>query len=317
MGATAASRRIRRVDASPESPASRSAREEAERRARALAERAARSPLGRYAPRLFKVWHTAGADLLAGGLTFASIFAFVPALLLTTGLISLVVADEAQRRALAAGIGDVFPPIRAVAISALDARIDGRINASIIAALGSVWGASTFYGALDEAFARVFREAPRRGMLVRIWRGMLSVVMLLALVAVMVLLTGVATRMTNVDFLGLGRAFGWIASVVAPLLALAVWIGAIYAAFRVIPTVEVTREAALRPAIVVGTFLAIWTQAMAILGTFFIGIARELGPGLGVLAVLMWLWVSFNAIILGASWVRLRLEDAETEEASA
>jgi uncharacterized BrkB/YihY/UPF0761 family membrane protein len=90
------------VDAFGESPAGASAREEAERRTRALAERAARSPLGRHAPRLSKVWHTAGADLLAGSLRFASIFALVSALLLTTGLISLVVADEAQR---ARGVG--------------------------------------------------------------------------------------------------------------------------------------------------------------------------------------------------------------------
>jgi hypothetical protein len=54
----------------------------------------------------------------------------------------------------------------------------------------------------------------------------------------------------------------------------------------------------------------------AILGTFFIGVARELGPGVGILAILIWLWVSFDAIVLGAPWARLRTEDAAAAEGS-
>jgi uncharacterized BrkB/YihY/UPF0761 family membrane protein len=288
----------------------------AEAKARAAVERASETRFGRIAPRLFEIWSHAGADLLAGGLTFAAILAFVPALLLTTGLISLIIGDEARRMAFAEGIGDVFPPLANVAVGAMDARLEGRINASLIAALGSLWGASTFYGAIDEAFARVFERAPRRSMLLRIRRGMLSVLLLLGLVAVMVILTGVATRMTNIGFLRLGAAFDVVFGLAAPLLAVGVWIGIIYAAYRIVPTVPVSRHAALLPAAAVGVFLAAWTQAMAFLGNFFVGTARELGPGLGVLAVLMWLWVSFNAIIFGLAWVRVR-EEREAAEVPA
>lgn len=280
-----------------------------EERAKAAADRATSTTLGKLATKVVPIWSAAGADLLAGGLTFAAIFAFLPALLLTTGLISIVVVDEARRIAIADGIGSVFPPIAGLAHAALDARLEGRINASLIAAIGSIWGASTFYGAIDEAFARVFREAPRRNQLFRIWRGILSVLMLLGLVIVMLLLTGIATRMTDIGFLRLGAVLEVITTVAAPLLAVLVWIGAIYMAFRFVPTVPVSRAVALKPAVVIGFALAAWTQAMAFLGSFFIGEARELGPGVGVLAILMWLWVSFNILIFGASWVRVRLEE--------
>lgn len=287
-----------------------SARTAASDRTRAAIERALRTPLGRLAPRLVTIWVAAGADLLAGGLTFAAIFAFVPALLLTTGLISFVVVDPANRAAIASGIGDVFPPLAGVAAAAIDARLEGRINASLIAALGSIWGASTFYGALDEAFARVFQHTARRGMLVRIVRGMITVVLLLVLVIAMLLLTGIATQLTNIRILGLGRVFELVTVVVAPLLAVAVWIGAVYAAFRYLPSIRISRAAIMKPAVVIGTVLAAWTQAMAFLGDFFVGVAAELGPGLGVLAVLMWLWVSFNILIFGAAWVRVRADPA-------
>lgn len=273
-------------------------------------ERARATRVARLAERALPIWSGAGADLLAGGLTFAAVFAFLPALLLTTGLVSLVVVDEARRLAIAQGIGDVFPPLAGVAKSAMDARLEGRINASLIAAIGSVWGASAFYGAVDEAFARVFHEAPRRSGLFRIWRGMITVFMLLGLVVVMLFLVGLSTRMSSIEFLRLGRIFETLTALLAPLLAIGVWVATAYAAYRFVPVVRVSRSVALLPAVVVGIALAVWTQAMAFLSGIIVGGARELGPGIGVLAILMWLWISFNILIFGAAWVRIRLEDS-------
>jgi len=272
---------------------------------------AADTKLGRLAMRISPIWNAAGGDLLSGGLTFAAVFALLPALLLTTGLVSLLVPEEAGRRAIADAIGDVFPPLAGIAASAMDARLEGRMNASLIAGLGSLWGASTFYRAIDEAFARVFSGYARRSALVRIWRGMISIFMLLALVTVMLFLTGMTTRMSDIGFLGLDVVFDVIAFVAAPLLVVGVWIATLYAAYRFVPTVPVTREVIGLPAIVIGVLIAAWTEAMALVGTFVVRRAVELGPGVGVLAILVWLWVTFTLMVVGAAWVRVRLEDAK------
>ena len=49
---------------------------------------------------------------------------------------------------------------------------------SIVGLIGLAWGASHFYGALDEAIARVFARTPARGAFDRILRGFVSVLLL-------------------------------------------------------------------------------------------------------------------------------------------
>jgi uncharacterized BrkB/YihY/UPF0761 family membrane protein len=68
----------------------------------------------------------------------------------------------------------------------------------------------------------------------------------------------------------------------------------------------VTWGEALPPAIVVGIALALFTQLFTYIAPRLIGAAALYGTFVAIFALLVWLGFSFQALLLGASWVRVR-----------
>ena len=144
-------------------------------RLRVLAVRAARRIGGLSAVRTLaatlETFDTAGGGLVAGGLAYATLVAILPGLLLVVTVVGFVVNDIAVREQLVESIARAVPPLEELARLALDQVAGGAVPTSILALIGLIWGSSRFYAALDSAFARVFRNAPRRGALRQTARG--------------------------------------------------------------------------------------------------------------------------------------------------
>jgi uncharacterized BrkB/YihY/UPF0761 family membrane protein len=124
-------------------------------------------PAVRSAIEVLERFNAAGGGLLAGGLTYSALFALLPSLLLLAVVLGLAVEDVERRRAIVQAIGDTLPPLRGFLEANVEQMIEGAAGFGTLGLLGLAWGASRFYGSLDDAFARIFSSAPQRGLIAR------------------------------------------------------------------------------------------------------------------------------------------------------
>ena len=258
----------------------------------------ARAVLDRYAD--------AGGGLLAGGLTYSALFALLPSLLLVSGVLGLIVDDPERRRAIVAGIGETLPPLRGLVEASIESMTDRAVGFGTI---GFAWGASRFYGSLDDAFARIFSDAPKRGLLARTIRGVLSVGLFISVFIVALVLTGIGSLLAEetAGRFGTDTRLFWTAA--TPLLTTIVFVAAIAVIYRLVPFRHVPWRALLPPAVVVGIVLAAVTQLFSYIAPRLIGSAAIYGTFIAIFAAMVWLSTGFQALLLGAAWVRERLAD--------
>jgi YihY family inner membrane protein len=249
----------------------------------------------------------AAGGLLANGLAFSSLFAAVPATLLVLGLAGwLAAGDPAVQQDLRDALSRAFPPLAGLIDGSVQAIVDGAALTSIVGVVGVIWTVSQLFGAIDVAFARIFFDEPERDPLRRTLRGF-GVVVLIA-VAVVMVIAGIGL-LAAIDTAG-GRQ-GTFARAVLDVLgsppAVAVLAcGAVIAAYRKLPPKPPSWWAILIPAAVVGAVLAILGQAFSLLVPWLVGVADLTGSLASGFVALAWLSFSFQALLIGAAWVRVR-----------
>ena len=272
-----------------------------------IIERAVGWPAVRTARAVAEAFDQAGGGLLAGGLTYSALFALLPTLLLMTGIMGVVVKDPERRRAILESIGDALPPLRQFLEANLDALTDGATGFGILGLLGLAWGASRFYGSLDDALGRIFSSAPRRGLVQKTVRGLLSVVLLVSVFIVALVLTGIASYLAAETAAALGTEARTFWQIVTPTLSAAVFVLATGAVYRLLPARHVSWTALWLPSIVVGIALAAITQLFSFVAPRLIGAAAVYGTFVAIFAAMIWLSALFQVLLLGAAWVRVRL----------
>ena len=77
-------------------------------------------------------------------------------------------------------------------------------------------------------------------------------------------------------------------------------------AYRFVPAERVPAAAWRRPALVVGLMLALFTQVFAIIAPLMTRISALYGALVAVFALLAWLSIGFNILLVGAAWTRVR-----------
>jgi membrane protein len=274
---------------------------------RSAAERVLGVPAVRAARRIIDSYGAAGGGLLAGGLTYSAVFAILPALLLIAGLVGLVVHDTERRVAIVSGIGRALPPLAGLVANVLDRISDDAGTYGLLGLVALTWGASHFYGSLDEAFGRIFRDAPRRGFVVRTVRGLLSVVLLVAVFVAALGLTGLASYLARQTETALGAGSEAFWQLASPLLAGVVFVSATVAIYRLVPARAVPWRALLLPAVVVGVLLTLLTQLFSLVAPLVIGVASVYAAFVTIFAVMIWLSTGFQILLIGAAWVRDRM----------
>jgi membrane protein len=259
---------------------------------------------------IMDIANEAGATLFAAALAFGTMFAVIPLLLLLSGVIGWLVADPVQRQALVDQVVGIFPPLAGVFASSLDGAVAQRGALSIVGVIGLLWGASAFYGGLDEVMRRLFSGGGVRNELSRRVRGAVTIVVLIALIGGTVSLSGIWAAL---DQLVAGLVF-W--RYLAPAIALAVMVLVVLAVYRFVPTAPPSLRAALPPAIAAGVGIGILTNLFSLLTPLLIGGMSGFGVIAAVFGALVWLNFSYQILLFGAAWARVR-RDREREVAPA
>jgi membrane protein len=262
--------------------------------------------------RVLDIYGHAAGGLLANGLAFAALFAAIPTTLLVLGVGGWITAGnpEASDR-LANALIQAFPPLAELINGAVDAMTQGAALTSVIGVVGVIWTVSQLYGALDIAFARIFAEAPERDMVKRTARGLLVVVLIggaIVAFVVLVSLAGLIDAFVPGEVPVARLTISVVRSI--PFLAAVAAVVVLFTYHELPPTAPRWRSAFV-PAVVVGIAIVLLSQIFLILVPRLVGVAALAGSVASAFVALAWLSFTFQALLYGAAWVRVRDESAD------
>jgi membrane protein len=258
---------------------------------------------------IVNIANEAGASLFAAALAFGTMFAVIPLLLLLSGVIGWLVEDPAQRQSLVDQLVNTFPPLAGVFASSLESAVSQRGALSIVGLIGLLWGASAYYGGLDEVMRRLFSGGGVRNEFSRRVRGGITIVILMTLIVGTISLSGIWVTLDQL----VGGLFFW--RYLAPALALVVMVLVVLAVYCLVPTAPPSLRAALPPAIAAGLGIGLLTDLFTLLAPLLIGGMAGFGIVATVFGALVWLNFSYQILLFGAAWARVR-RDRETERAA-
>lgn len=249
----------------------------------------------------------AAGGLLANGLAFAALFAAIPTTLLVLGLAGWFAAGDStiEERVINA-LSAALPPLAELIRTSVDVITDGAALTSVVGAIGVVWTVSQLFAAVDTAFARIFFDEPERDVFRRTLRGFVVVGLIAATVVGAIASLGLLAAIDTLS----GRE-GSLARVTlevlgsAPVLAVAASI-VVSVGYRTLPPRPPSWRALLIPAVIVGVILVILGQVFALLVPWLVGVADLAGSLASGFVALAWLSLSFQALLLGGAWVRVR-----------
>jgi membrane protein len=261
--------------------------------------------------RVLDIYGHAAGGLLANGLAFAALFAAIPTTLLILGVGGWITAGNPEASArLANAMIQAFPPLAELINGAVDAMSQGAALTSLIGIVGVIWTVSQLYGALDIAFARIFAEAPERDMVKRTARGLLVVALIGGAIVAFVVLVSLAglidafvpgevplARLT----ISVVRSIPFLAAVAAVVVLFT---------YHELPPTAPRWRSALVPAVVVGIVIVVLSQVFVALVPRLVGVAALAGSVASAFVALAWLSFTFQALLYGAAWVRVRDEAA-------
>ena len=241
-----------------------------------------------------------GATLFAAALAFGTMFAFIPLVLLVSGVIGWLIDDPAQRASLLSELIGYVPPLADFFRSSLEGVVAGRGALSVIGVIGLLWGASAFYGVLDEVMRRIFSGGGPRSELSRRIRGFATIVILLLVIVGTVSLGGLWAVLDRLA----GDLSIW--RYAAPLLSLVVMVLIALMVYLVVPTAPPSLRAAFWPAVAAGVGIGLLTNLFSLLAPLLIGGMAGFGVIATVFGALVWLNFSYQILLFGASWARVR-----------
>lgn len=245
-----------------------------------------------------------GAPLLASALAFNAMFAILPGLLLLSGILGWAIEDVEARSMLLADLVAMLPPLGPAISDSLDGVVRERGGLTVIGLVGLLWGASSFYGALDEVMRRIFAGGATRGFIEQRVRGVLVVAGLAAMLAFTVLMGGAwAVLVTTVGEVPGAAVF---VSVAGPLVFVAFSIVAVLLVYRLVPTAPPSWGAAWMPAVAAGLGIGVLTSLFSVLAPLLIGGLAGFGVLAAIFGAFVWLNLGFQVLLWGAAWARYR-----------
>jgi membrane protein len=252
------------------------------------------------------IYGAAAGGLLANGLAFSSLFAAIPTTLLVLGVAGRLTNDASVRASVAEVISNAFPPLADLIDESLTTISQGAAATTILGVLGLVWTVSQLYGALDVAFARIYSIDPERDIVRRTARGLVVVaILVIGIVGLIV----VATIGSAIDALypadvPVARTLASVLGSLPVMIALA--IAVVLVVYRALPPKAPGWRAAFAPAVVVGVIIIVLSQVFTFLVPRLVGVAALAGSLASAFVALAWLSFTFQALLYGAAWVRVR-----------
>jgi uncharacterized BrkB/YihY/UPF0761 family membrane protein len=255
--------------------------------------------------------NTAGGGLLAAGLAFHALFAILPALLFLTGVAGWLIQDPARRAALIADLVDKIPPLSGPLSESLEQLAAAAGAFSLVGLLGLAWGASNFYGSLDEAMRRLFPGGKPRGLVEQRLRGLLTVIALVGIVAAALVLGGI-WQFVEATIGPPSDVLFW--RLVGPAVTMLMFVIIVLGTYLFVPAAPPSFRAALPPALLTGLAIGILSNVFTVLAPMLVGSLERFGVGvvgIALFAALIWLNYVFTLLIFGAAWARVRRDQAD------
>jgi YihY family inner membrane protein len=252
------------------------------------------------------IYRLAPGALLANGLAFATLFAVVPIALVTLGVAGLLVKDPAVQQQLAAALSSLVPPLQELIQAALEAMAQGAAVTGIIGVIGLIWTVSQFYVTLDIAFSRIFTDRPERDLFKRTARGFMWVVGLIGVVIALIVATSLAAAAEALlpTTSPLLTGFGHVMS--SPPMVAVITIVVVLLVYQVVPPRRPALRASILPAVLAGLVIFVLGQVFLFAAPRIVGVAALAGPLATAFIALAWLSFSYQALLYGAAWVRVR-----------
>ena len=261
------------------------------------------------------VYGRAAGGLLANGLAFAALFATIPTALVALGLAGWIVADPAIRDALIEALSEAFPPLASLFEGALSALSSGSAVVSIIGVIGLIWTVSQFYGALDTAFARIFAASPERDVVQRTLRGFIWVGLIAAVVIGWIVVGLLTSVIASAVPAALPLADSLSSLMGSPPVLIGFAILVVILVYRTLPPTTPRWGSIVLPAVVVGVAIAVLAQIFGFIAPRLVGVAALAGSLGAAFIALAWLAFTFQALLYGAAWVRIRDEGMPNPDA--
>ena len=225
--------------------------------------------------------------LLAAGVAFYGFISLVPMVLLALG-IAASIGGEALAARLTAAASDVLTRQAQDLIFETVLDETGRQSATVIGALGLLWGSSRVLWGLDRAFSQVYGTAGSKSLLDTVWDAMIVFLVIaagLAFVGSLELLT------RYVPFVG--------AAVLGPILILLGLIATFLPLYVVFPDANVGIREALPGTVVAALGWFVLSRTFSVYATLAGGFAIYGALG-AVFLVLIWLYVGAIILVFGA-----------------
>jgi len=255
---------------------------------------------------LTRGWKEAQSDqvpLLAGGVAFFGFLALFPALIATVLLYGLLV-DPATVREQVASVGDALPAeartILLDQLESLTATSESALGIGLVISVAlALWSASGGIGNLITAINTAYDEEEDRGF---VKRKLLALGLTLAAVIfllVIVILVAVAPAVLD-NLVGSGP-IRWLFEAIRWALLLVLIMGALAVLYRSSPD----RDAPKIRWVTVGAGIAtvLWIVASVGFSIYvdnFSSYGKTYGALAGVVILMLWLWISAYAVLLGA-----------------
>ncbi len=177
---------------------------------------------------------------------------------------------------------------------------------SIVGVVGLLWTVSQLYVTLDVAFARIFTDRPERDVLRRNARAFVWVAALIGMIVALIVggsLAAAAEALLPTS----SAAVGSINRVLSSLpVVTALGVLALVVLYRVLPPNAPSWRAIWLPAVVAGIAIVALSQVFLFIAPRLLGAALLTGSLATAFVALAWLSFTFQALLLGAAWVRVR-----------
>jgi uncharacterized BrkB/YihY/UPF0761 family membrane protein len=271
-----------------------------------MVERVLSQPVVAAIRRIADRYGAAGGGLLANGLAYAALFAIVPGMLLAAAIAGLLISDPVQRADAVAVVGGVLPPLRDLVDTILAQASADSGALGVIGLATLAWGASRFVLAFSDAISRVMGRTAHRGFFARNAAAIVAVLLLALAIVGAPALAGAAAFLDTAEATGVLAVVGNTLHLALGAAPPVVTVGAIALVYRAVPVPAAPWRAIWLPAVIVGIVVVVLAQIFVFLAPRLIGAAALLGTIAAVFAALAWLGLSFQALLLGAAWVRER-----------
>src|SRR5215211_2379926 len=250
-------------------------------------------------------WREAKVDqvpLLAAGVAFYAFMAIFPALIAVVSIYGLF-ADPStianQLNSLTATLPDEARQIITDQVTALSTRRQTLGISLVLSLLIALWSASAGVSNLLTALSVAYDEEEKRGFVKKRLLALGLTVAAIIFMAIIIGLVAVSPPLLKVVF-GTG-ALRWVLQIVGWLIVLVLVPAALALLYRLAPDRDAPRMKWASVGAVVATL--IWLAAsigFSIYTSTFGDYAKTYGVFAGIVVLLLWLWLTMYAILLGA-----------------